>query len=132
MLMTWELPPGYELVAYLELEEFEAALAAADLVVARAGGSVFEIVAHGQPAVLIPYPHAAGDHQSSNARWMSEAGAAVVIADKELSGARLGGEVAGLLADGRRLTAMAAAARGLARPRAAAEVAEELALAAGE
>jgi UDP-N-acetylglucosamine--N-acetylmuramyl-(pentapeptide) pyrophosphoryl-undecaprenol N-acetylglucosamine transferase len=131
MLATWELPAGYELLAYLELEEFEAALAAADLVVARAGGSVFEIVAHGLPAVLIPYPHAAGDHQSSNARWMSEAGAAVVIADGELTGARLGGEVAALLADPHRLGAMAAAARGLARPHAAAEVDEELALAAG-
>jgi UDP-N-acetylglucosamine--N-acetylmuramyl-(pentapeptide) pyrophosphoryl-undecaprenol N-acetylglucosamine transferase len=130
LLAAMELPAGYELIPYLELADFEAALAAADLVVARSGGSVFELAAHGLPAVLIPYPHAAGDHQSANARWMADAGAAVVIADAELTGARLGGEVATLLADERRLAAMAVAARGLARPQAAAEVAQELQLAA--
>jgi UDP-N-acetylglucosamine--N-acetylmuramyl-(pentapeptide) pyrophosphoryl-undecaprenol N-acetylglucosamine transferase len=120
------LPASYDLRAYLPLAAFTDALGAADLVVARAGGSVFEIAAHGLPAVLVPYPHAAGDHQSANARWMAEAGAALVIADSELTGARLGGEVAALLADRRRLTAMAGAAAGLARPRAADEIAEEL------
>ncbi len=120
------LPAGYDLREYLDLADFADALAAADLVVARAGGSVFEIAAHGVPAILVPYPRAAGDHQSANARWMSDAGAAVTIADSELSGARLGGEVAALLADRRRLAAMAAAAAGLARPDAAREIAEEL------
>ena len=66
--------PGYDLREYLELEEFAQALAAADLVVARAGGSVFEIAAHGLPAILVPYPHAAADHQSANARWMARGG----------------------------------------------------------
>ena len=47
---------------------FGEALLASDLVVARAGGSVFEIAAHGRPAVLIPYPHATGDHQTANAQ----------------------------------------------------------------
>ncbi len=117
---------GYELISYLDLEDFGLALAASDLAVARAGGSVFELAANGLPAVLIPFPHAAGDHQSSNARWMAEAGAAVVIEDGELTAARLGGEVAALLADERRLATMAAASRGLARPHAAAEVAAEL------
>ncbi len=56
------------------LVDFADALAAADLVVARSGGSVFEIAAHGLPAVLVPYPHAAGDHQSANARWMARGG----------------------------------------------------------
>ncbi len=125
------LSPGYELVSYLELADFAQALAAADLVVARAGGSVFEIAAHGLPAILVPFPRAAGDHQSANARWMSEAGAAVVIPDAELSAPRLGGEVASLLADERRLAAMAAAARQLARPAAAGEVAGELLRTAG-
>jgi UDP-N-acetylglucosamine--N-acetylmuramyl-(pentapeptide) pyrophosphoryl-undecaprenol N-acetylglucosamine transferase len=87
---------------------------------------VFELAANGLPAILIPFPRAAGDHQSSNARWMAEAGAAVVIEDGELTAARLGGEVAALLADERRLAAMAAASRSLARPHAAAEVAAEL------
>jgi UDP-N-acetylglucosamine--N-acetylmuramyl-(pentapeptide) pyrophosphoryl-undecaprenol N-acetylglucosamine transferase len=120
------LPAYYDLREYLSLEDFAEALAAADLVVARAGGSVFEIAAHGLPAVLVPYPHASADHQSANARWMADAGAAVVIADGELSGARLGGEVAALLADRERLRAMAAASAGLARPDAARDVAAEL------
>jgi UDP-N-acetylglucosamine--N-acetylmuramyl-(pentapeptide) pyrophosphoryl-undecaprenol N-acetylglucosamine transferase len=87
---------------------------------------VFEIAAHGLPAILVPYPHASGDHQSANARWMSDAGAAVVIPDAELTGPRLGGEAAALLADRSRLAAMASAARSLARPDAAREVAQEL------
>ncbi len=124
-------PGGYDLRPYLELEEFAAALAAADLVVARAGGSVFELAAYGLPAVLIPYPHAAADHQSSNAAWMADAGAAVVIPDGELSGARLGGEVAGLLAEPHRLESMSGAALRLARPAAAAEIAGEVLRAAG-
>ena len=125
-----ELRQGYDLRAYLDLEEFTAALSAADLVVARSGGSVFEIAAHGVPAVLVPYPHAAADHQSANARWMEQAGAAVVIPDAKLSGQRLGSEVSAMLADRGRMEAMGAASRGLARPQAAAEVAGEL-MAAG-
>ena len=125
-LAARQLPADYDLREYLPLADFADALAAADLVVARSGGSVFEIAAHGLPAVLVPYPHASADHQSENARWMAEAGAAVVIADAELSGARLGGEVAALLADRERLAAMAAASAGLARPDAARDVACEL------
>ncbi len=125
-LAARKLPPGYDLRGYLAEADFADALAAADLAVARAGGSVFEIAAHGVPAILVPYPHAAGDHQSANARWMSEAGAAVVIADHELTAARLARQVAVLLADRSGLAAMAAASRGLARPGAAAEVAHEL------
>ena len=125
-LAARELPPGYDLRAYLDERDFADALAAADLTVARAGGSVFEIAAHGVPAILVPYPHAAGDHQSENARWMSDAGAAIVIPDGELNGARLARVVAELLADRSRLAAMASAARGLARPDAARAVASEL------
>jgi len=121
-----ELPAGYDLREYLDLADFAAALAAADLVVARAGGSVFEIAAHGLPAILVPYPHASGDHQSANARWMSQAGAAITIPDSELTGPRLAREVAALLADHRRLAAMMSASRSLARPDAASEVAREL------
>lgn len=120
------LPRGYDLREYLEGPDFADALAAADLAVARAGGSVFELAAHGVPAVLVPFPHAAGDHQSANARWMSQAGAAVVIPDGELTAARLARQVAELLADRTALAAMAAASRSLARPQAAREVAAEL------
>jgi UDP-N-acetylglucosamine--N-acetylmuramyl-(pentapeptide) pyrophosphoryl-undecaprenol N-acetylglucosamine transferase len=126
-----ELRSGYELREYLDLAEFAEALAACDLAVARAGGSVFEIAAHGLPAILIPYPHATGDHQSENARWMSDGGAAVVIRDAELTPPRLLAEVQKLLGDHPRLAAMAAAARSLSRPEAAAEVARELLEAAG-
>jgi UDP-N-acetylglucosamine--N-acetylmuramyl-(pentapeptide) pyrophosphoryl-undecaprenol N-acetylglucosamine transferase len=120
------LAPRYDLREYLDPPDFAGALSAADLVVARAGGSVFEIAAHGLPAILVPYPHASADHQSANARWMVQAGAAVAIADAELTAARLASEVAGLLADPHRLGTMAAAARGLARPNAARDVADEL------
>jgi len=121
-----ELPGGYDLREYLDEADFADALAAADLAVARAGGSVFEIAAHGVPAILVPYPHAAGDHQTTNARWMADAGAAVVIADGQLTGARLARQVAELLADRCGLAAMAAASRKLARPDAAQEIAREL------
>ncbi len=124
------LPAGYDLREYLDSDDFADALAAADLAVARAGGSVFEIAAHGLPAILVPYPHAAADHQSTNARWMADAGAAVVIADGELDAGRLAREVGALLADRPALAAMADAARALARPEAAREVARELLAAA--
>jgi len=126
-----ELRAGYELRALLDPAEFSDALVASDLVVARAGGSVAEIAARGLPAILIPYPHATGDHQSANARWMTDAGAAITIADGELNATRLAGETAALLADRPRLRAMATAARGLARPHAARDVARELLEAAG-
>jgi UDP-N-acetylglucosamine--N-acetylmuramyl-(pentapeptide) pyrophosphoryl-undecaprenol N-acetylglucosamine transferase len=120
------LPEGYDLREYLDLEAFGDALAAADLVVARAGGSVFEIAASGTPAILVPYPHASADHQTANARWMADAGAAVVIDDGELDALRLTKEVSGLLADRERLEKMASASKGLARPDAAREIADEL------
>jgi UDP-N-acetylglucosamine--N-acetylmuramyl-(pentapeptide) pyrophosphoryl-undecaprenol N-acetylglucosamine transferase len=118
--------PHYDLRPYLDSEAFGEALLAADLVVARAGGSIFEIAAAGKPAVLIPYPHATGDHQSGNARWMVEGGAAVVIPDAELSAARLAHEVGDLLHDPGRLAAMSHASAALARPDAANTIAAEV------
>ena len=120
------LRAGYDLHEYLDIDEFTEALAACDLAVARAGGSVFEIAAHGLPAILVPYPHASGDHQSTNARWMAHAGAAIVIEDAQLTPAGLSREVAQLLANPARLAAMAGASRRLARPNAASEIAGEL------
>ena len=110
---------------------FGDALLASDLVVARAGGSIFEIAAYGRPAVLVPYPYATADHQSENAGFMERAGAAIVIPDTELTGPRLAQEVGRLLADRSRLSAMARASAELARPEAAREIAGEL-LAASE
>jgi UDP-N-acetylglucosamine--N-acetylmuramyl-(pentapeptide) pyrophosphoryl-undecaprenol N-acetylglucosamine transferase len=116
--------PGYDLRPYID--DFGEALLASDLVVARAGGGVFEVAAHGRPAVLVPYPHASADHQTTNARWMADNGAAVVVPDRELTAARLAQTVGSLLADPGRLAAMANASAALARPGAAAEVAAEL------
>ncbi len=122
--------PGanYDLRGYIE--NFREALLASDLVVARAGGSIFEIAAHGRPAVLIPYPHATADHQSANARYMERAGAAIVIPDSELTPARLAQEVGRLLADPGRRAAMAHASAALARPDAAKQIAAEVLAAA--
>jgi UDP-N-acetylglucosamine--N-acetylmuramyl-(pentapeptide) pyrophosphoryl-undecaprenol N-acetylglucosamine transferase len=120
--------PHYDLRGYIE--NFGEALLASDLVVARAGGSIFEIAAHGRPAVLIPYPHATADHQTENARWMERAGAAVVVPDAELTPARLAQEVGRLLADPSRLASMARASAALARPDAARTIAAEVLAAA--
>jgi len=116
--------PGYDLRGYVS--DFGQALLASDLVIARAGGSIFEIAAYGRPAVLIPYPHATANHQAANAAFMAAAGAAVVIPDRELTATRLAQEVGALLADPTRLHSMARASAGLARPEAAAEIAREV------
>ncbi|MBV9918023.1 MAG: undecaprenyldiphospho-muramoylpentapeptide beta-N-acetylglucosaminyltransferase [Solirubrobacterales bacterium] len=120
--------PHYDLRGYLA--HFGQALLASDLVVSRAGGSVFEIAAHGRPTVLIPYPHATADHQTTNARYFERAGAAVVIPDAELTAPRLRDEVQRLLSDPARLAAMGRAASELARPDAAQAVAREVLAAA--
>ena len=126
---TLEAPgPHYDLREYIH--GFGDALLAADLVIARSGGSIFEVAAHGRPAILIPYPAAAADHQTANARWMADGGAAVVIADADLTAERLREEVDALLGDRDRLAAMSAASAALARPDAARDIAAELLAAA--
>jgi UDP-N-acetylglucosamine--N-acetylmuramyl-(pentapeptide) pyrophosphoryl-undecaprenol N-acetylglucosamine transferase len=120
--------PHYDLRGYIS--DFGEALLASDLVVARAGGSVFEIAAHARPSVLIPYPHAAAMHQAENAAYFARSGAAIVIPDAELTGARLATEVGSLLADPSGLAAMGRAAAALAKPDAAREIAQEILAAA--
>jgi UDP-N-acetylglucosamine--N-acetylmuramyl-(pentapeptide) pyrophosphoryl-undecaprenol N-acetylglucosamine transferase len=118
--------PGYVLLGFTD--DFGAALSAADLVVARAGGSVWEVAAAGRPALLVPYPHATADHQTLNARYFAQGGGAIVVPQAELDLERQAGE---LLADPERRRTMGEAMRTLARPDAADVVAEEvLALAA--
>ncbi len=121
-------PAAYVLLAYEP--NLGQCLAACDLVLGRSGGSIFEVAAAGRPALLVPYPHATADHQSSNARWMAEAGAAVVIADDELSTGRLRSEVGAILNDDERLERMSAAALALAKPDAAERIADEVLAAA--
>ncbi len=114
----------YRLVPYTD--RLAAAMAAADLVVARSGGSVAELAALGRPAILVPYPYATADHQRKNAREMVEAGGALLVNDDELSGDLLRGLVGDLLGDPDRLRGMAAASAALGRPDAARRVADEI------
>jgi UDP-N-acetylglucosamine--N-acetylmuramyl-(pentapeptide) pyrophosphoryl-undecaprenol N-acetylglucosamine transferase len=116
-------PPHYHLHPYVE--PFADALGVADLAVARAGGSVFELAAAGVPAVLVPYPHATADHQTGNARWMADAGAAVVMRDSDLTAETLAREVLALMGDDGRLSAMSRSARGLSKADAADRIAAE-------
>ena len=116
------LRPDYRLFAYTEA--FGAALGAADLVLARAGGSVWELAAAGKPAVLVPGLFATGDHQTKNARYFERGGGAVVVPEQEAG--RATDVIRSLLDDPRRLGDMGAAMRRLARPDAADEIAEEL------
>ena len=102
------------------------ALAAADLVLGRSGGSIFEVVATGRPAILIPYPFATADHQTANAEWMRAGGAASVIADAELDPEGLRAAVDAAIEDPARLEEMAAAARALAKPDAARRIADQV------
>jgi UDP-N-acetylglucosamine--N-acetylmuramyl-(pentapeptide) pyrophosphoryl-undecaprenol N-acetylglucosamine transferase len=117
-------PSHYRLEPYVD--PFADALAAADIAVARAGGSVFELAAAGIPSILVPYPHATADHQTGNARWMANGGAAVVVPDDQLDASRLAREVGNLLSSSQRLDAMRAAARKLARADAADRIADEV------
>lgn len=104
-------------------DDFGAALSAVDLVVARAGGSVWEVAAAGKPALLVPYPEAVADHQTANGRYFERGGGAIVVPETELD---LNRQAEELLADEERLDRMATAMRSLARPDAADVVAEEL------
>jgi UDP-N-acetylglucosamine--N-acetylmuramyl-(pentapeptide) pyrophosphoryl-undecaprenol N-acetylglucosamine transferase len=114
--------PGYVLLP--QTDHFGEALAAADLAVSRAGGTVWELAAAGTPAILVPYPHATADHQALNARHFEQGGGAVVVRDHDAG--RIPALVAELLADPARLERMRAAMLALARPDAAEEIAEEL------
>lgn len=105
-------------------EHMDRLYGAADVAVQRSGaGTCFELAAAGLASVLSPLPGSPGDHQGFNARRLEAAGAAVVINDADLDGARLAEVVGSLLADPGRLEAMGQAAHSLARPDAAANVA---------
>ncbi len=113
---------GYRLVP--SVEDFGAALSAADLTVSRSGGVVWELAAAGLPAILVPYPHATADHQSKNARHFQRGGGAILVEETELG--QVPELARSLLADPRRLAGMREGMLRLARPDAAEEIAEEL------
>lgn len=99
--------------------------ALAHLVICRAGaGTLTELTAIGRAAVCVPYPHAAGDHQTQNARSLEKAGAALLLPDHELSGERVAGLIAGLMDDPQRLAEMEARSLALGRPEAARDIAQ--------
>ena len=112
----------YRLVPFTN--DFGAALGAADLVVARAGGSVWELAAAGKPAILVPYPFATANHQAKNARFFERAGGAITVPETELG--RVADLARSLIGDPERLTEMGDAMRRVARPDAAEEIAEGL------
>jgi UDP-N-acetylglucosamine--N-acetylmuramyl-(pentapeptide) pyrophosphoryl-undecaprenol N-acetylglucosamine transferase len=113
---------NYVLVPFTN--DIGAALGAADLVLARAGGSVWEMAAAGKPALLVPYPFATGDHQAKNAAFFEAAGGAVVVPETDLG--RVPDLARSLLDDPDRLTEMGAAMLRVAKPDAAQVIAEEL------
>jgi len=118
-----------ELVAFIE--DMARRYAEADLVICRAGAiTVAELAAGGVASVLVPFPHAVDDHQTANAKFLAERGAAILLPQSELSAARLAALIGSL--DRARLLDMAAKARALGRPQAARLVAERcMALAEG-
>jgi UDP-N-acetylglucosamine--N-acetylmuramyl-(pentapeptide) pyrophosphoryl-undecaprenol N-acetylglucosamine transferase len=118
--------PGAHYVLRDYVVPFGKALVAADLAVARAGGSVFELAQYGLPSVLIPYPYASGNHQEANARWMEQAGAAAIVPDADLSPERLRAAVDAIAGDEEHRREMALAAAKLARPDAARAIAREI------
>ena len=114
--------PDYRLLPFTN--DFGAALGATDLALARAGGSVWELAAAGVPAVLVPYPSATADHQTSNARHFARGGGAILVPEAELDS--VPGLVRSLLVDDEKRQRMREAMLALARPGAAEEIAEEL------
>jgi UDP-N-acetylglucosamine--N-acetylmuramyl-(pentapeptide) pyrophosphoryl-undecaprenol N-acetylglucosamine transferase len=112
-----------------QTNHFGAALAAADLAVSRAGGTVWELAAAGTPSILVPYPHATADHQTLNAHHFARGGGAVLVPDADVD--RVPSLVDELLADPARLAAMRDAMLRLARPDAADTIADDLVALAG-
>ena len=105
-------------------DTIEDVYAATDLVVCRSGGmTVAEITVRGLPAILIPYPFAAGDEQTFNAQALERSGAAVMIQNGQLTGERLADVLTSLIQDKERLSEMAEKSRSLGRPEAAREIA---------
>ncbi len=107
------------------IDDMPGAFARADLLICRSGAStVGEITAAGKPAIFVPFPAAADDHQNVNARVLEHAGAAVVVEESKLDAAYLVDTIGALIGDSRRLQGMSAAAKSLSHPKAVEEIAE--------
>ena len=117
--------PTVQIVPFID--DMAAAMAKAQLVVSRAGAlAIAELSAAGRPAILIPLTAAGAGHQRFNAERMAGSGAAVVLADEEVTAKNLGDTIARLMNDRPRLESMALSARSLATPAAAAQISEVL------
>jgi UDP-N-acetylglucosamine--N-acetylmuramyl-(pentapeptide) pyrophosphoryl-undecaprenol N-acetylglucosamine transferase len=118
------LPFDAEVTAFIDA--MDEAYARADLIVCRAGATtVAELTAFGKAAILVPYPYAIYDHQRGNAQALQDQGAAEMILDQDLNGQILAEKIRGYLADRARIARMAAAARAVGRPDAAARIVDE-------
>jgi UDP-N-acetylglucosamine--N-acetylmuramyl-(pentapeptide) pyrophosphoryl-undecaprenol N-acetylglucosamine transferase len=110
-----------ELVAFID--DMARRYAAADLVICRAGAmTIAELAAGGMPSILVPFPHAVDDHQTANARFLTDRGAAILVQQKDLSAQRLASLIESL--DRPKLLDMAKKARALGKPDAAKVVAQ--------
>ena len=109
------------------LTDMSSAFAAADLVVCRAGaGTLSELAASGRPAILVPFPFAADDHQTRNAEAMERGGAAKLVRDADLNGDSLYRAITALAGDAGALDSMSKAVRQFAKPGAAGRAADIL------
>ena len=127
-----EAAPRLTFEVFKFIEDMPAAFARADLLVCRSGAStVAEITAAGRPAIFVPFPRAADDHQRINAEALARHGAAVVVEESKLEGVWLAETIAALLPDASRLQRMSRAARELAHPNAARDIAAIAARLAG-
>ncbi|MDQ7797972.1 MAG: undecaprenyldiphospho-muramoylpentapeptide beta-N-acetylglucosaminyltransferase [Candidatus Edwardsbacteria bacterium] len=115
---------GIKVLAYID--QMPYALAAADLVISRSGAGISETLACGLPSILIPYPHAASNHQEYNARSLEKAGAAEMILDQDMNGQVLAEKISDILFDQKKYDLMAQAAKTLARPEAADKIADNI------
>ena len=123
LALTDEEAKRYRVQAYID--NMGDMLAAADLVLSRSGASsVAEIAALAVPSVLVPYPHATADHQTTNARFLVDAGAAVMCADADIDGTGFADTLLGLLESSDERAKMHEAARGLAQDKAASTLAD--------
>ena len=123
--LTDEQAARWQVMPYIS--NMGEALAAADLVVSRAGASsIAEIAALAAPSILVPYPHATADHQTTNAHYLVDAGAALLVPDAELDGASFSSALTGLLDEPERRATMREAARGLGSAQAASTLADQV------
>lgn len=117
---------GFSAEAYHFIEDMERAYSVADLVVCRAGStSLAELTVAAKPAILVPYPYAADNHQEANARSLADDGAAIMIRNSELTGEILAEQIKKLIEEPLALASMAEAMRRRARPEAGSEIVGE-------